>query len=150
MTLSAPRAGDSPFAANISPPRLMADANANIVAAMKECKVRKLVVQQAFGVGDSWANMHCLLRLLMRRSNMIYQYDDHNLVDVEVRAAGVDYVLARPVRLEEGAAAEVRVWPDAGKGVPLMAAITRASVALWLVQAAEGSKWDNTTPVISH
>ncbi|KAF2809443.1 uncharacterized protein BDZ99DRAFT_463242 [Mytilinidion resinicola] len=150
VTLSAPRAGDSPFAANISPPRLMADSNANVVAAMKEFGVPKVVIMQAQGVGDSWPNMNCIMRLLMKKSNMIYQYDDHNLVDQEVRASGVTYVMVRPARLEEGEAKEVKEWPNAGKGVGMMAAITRGSVAKWLVDAAESGKWDNTAPVITN
>ncbi|KAF2192171.1 putative TrkA-N domain dehydrogenase [Zopfia rhizophila CBS 207.26] len=150
VTLSAPRATDSPFAAPISPPRLMADSNANVVAVMKEFGVSKVVIMQAFGVGDSWPNMHCVMRLLMKKSNMIYQYDDHNLVDKEVKASGVNYVMVRPSRLEEGDAKEVREWPEAGKGVPLMGSITRKSVAKWLVDAAESRTWDGTAPVITN
>jgi putative NAD(P)-binding protein len=150
VTLNAPRTSESPFAALISPPRLMADCNANVVAIMKEFNVSKIVIMQAFGVGDSWPNLHCVLRLLMKKSNMIYQYDDHNLVDKEVRASGLDYVLARPSRLKEGATQRVKVWPDAGRGVPMMAGITRTSVAHWLVDAAEGKAWDNTAPVITN
>ncbi|ORY04553.1 putative TrkA-N domain dehydrogenase [Clohesyomyces aquaticus] len=150
VTLSAPRASDSPFAAVTSPPRLMADSNANVVAVMKEFDIPKIVIMQAFGVGDSWPNMHCVLRLLMKKSNMIYQYNDHNLVDKEVRASGVGYVLLRPVRLEEGDAAPVKEWPSAGKGVPLMAAVTRGTVAKFLVDAVEEKTWDNTAPVITN
>ncbi|RAL02209.1 uncharacterized protein BO80DRAFT_424122 [Aspergillus ibericus CBS 121593] len=36
VTLNARRASDSPFATPISPPRLMANCNANVVAAMKD------------------------------------------------------------------------------------------------------------------
>ena len=150
VTLSAPRATDSPFAATTSPPRLMADSNANVVAAMQEFNVRKVVIMQAFGVGDSWPNMHFLMRLLMKKSNMIYQYNDHNAVDEEVRASGVKFVMVRPSRLEEGDSKPVKLWPQAGKGVPMMGSITRASVALWLVDAAEREDWDGTAPVITN
>ena len=150
VTLNAPRASESPFAAPVSPPRLMADCNANVIAVMKEFNVCKIVIMQAFGVGDSWPNLHCVLRLLMKKSNMIYQYDDHNLVDKEVRASGLDYVLARPSRLKEGEAQGVKVWLNAGRRVPMMASITRTSVAHWLVDAAEGKTWDNTAPVITN
>lgn len=88
VTLNAPRASDSPFAAPISPPRLMADCNANVVTAMKEFQVKKIVILQAFGVGPSWNNMACMLRLLMSKSNMIHQYEDHNHTDREVQDSG--------------------------------------------------------------
>ncbi|PWY80512.1 NAD(P)-binding protein [Aspergillus heteromorphus CBS 117.55] len=150
VTLNAPRANDSPFAAPISPPRLMTDCNANVVAAMKEFGVRKTVILQAFGVGDSWANMHCLLRLLMAKSNMSYQYDDHNDTEREVRSSGVDYVFVRPSRLVDTGAMPIRVWPEDGKGVPMMASTSRISVARWLVDAVESDRWDNSAPVITN
>ncbi|PIG79999.1 TrkA-N domain dehydrogenase [Aspergillus arachidicola] len=150
VTLSAPRASDSPFAAPISPPRLMADCNANVVSAMKELGVKKVVILQAFGVGDSWKNMNCALQLLMKKSNMIYQYEDHNHTDREVRASGVNFVLVRPSRLVDTDVQDVKLWPQDGKGVPLMASTSRVSVARWLVDAAESNDWDNTAPVITN
>jgi nucleoside-diphosphate-sugar epimerase len=149
VTLSAPRASDSPFAAVVSPPRLMADSTANVVSVMKEFHTPKIVIMQAFGVGESWANLHCVMRLLMKQSNMIFQYDDHNLVAQETKASGETYVFVRPSRLEEGEAREVREWKEDGKGVPMMAAIRRGSVARFLVQAAERETWDGTAPVIT-
>ncbi|KAJ4375868.1 hypothetical protein N0V83_001146 [Neocucurbitaria cava] len=150
VTLSAPRAGDSPFAAVISPPRLMADSNANVVAVMKEFNTPKIVIMQAFGVGESWMNMHWVMRMLMKKSNMIYQYDDHNLVAKEVKASGENYVFVRPSRLEEGEAKEIKEYADDGKGVPMMGAITRGSVAKFLVEATESRTWDGTAPVITN
>ncbi|EHA28137.1 hypothetical protein ASPNIDRAFT_189060 [Aspergillus niger ATCC 1015] len=152
VTLNAPRASDSPFAAPISPPRLMTDCNSNVLAAMKEFGVRKTVILQAFGVGESWDNMHCVLRLLMKKSNMSYQYDDHNATAKAVQASGLDYVMVRPSRLVETPDANqpVKVWPDHGKGVPMMASTSRITVARWLVDAAESNKWDNTAPVITN
>lgn len=150
VTLSAPRASDSPFAAVTSPPRLMADSTANVVSVMKEIGTSKIVIMQAFGVGESWANMHCVLQLLMKKSNMIYQYDDHNLVTEETKASGVTYIFVRPSRLVEGEAKEIKEYHDHGKGVPMMAAISRESVANFVVEATEKSDWDNTAPVITN
>ena len=150
VTLNARRASDSPFAAVISPPRFMADCNANVVAAMKEFGVEKLVVMQAFGVGASWPNMSCILRTMMSKSNMIYQYEDHNHIDREIRESGVTFVLVRPSRLVESDDVKVREWPNDGKGVGLMGSSSRKSVAKFLVDVATESKWDNTAPVITN
>jgi nucleoside-diphosphate-sugar epimerase len=150
VTLSAPRASDSPFAAVVTLPRLMADSTANVVAAMKEFNTSKIVIMQAFGVGESWVNMHCVMQLLMKKSNMIYQYDDHNLVAKETKASGESYVFVRPSRLVEGDAKDINEHPDHGRGVPVLAAITRASVAKFLVDAAEKNDWDNMAPVITN
>jgi putative NADH-flavin reductase len=150
VTLNAPRASESPFAAPIAPPRLMADSNANIVACIKEFGKGKLVIMQAFGVAESWPNMQCVLRMLMKSSNMIYQYDDHNLVSKEVKESGVNFVMVRPSRLEEGEAKPVKEWPNAGKNVPMMSSVTRGTVAKFLVDVTESSNWDGTAPVITN
>lgn len=150
VTLSAPRASDSPFAAVVAPPRLMADSTANVITVMKEFKTSKIVIMQAFGVGESWVNMHCVTQLLMKKSNMIYQYDDHNLVAKETKASRENFVFVRPSRLVEGEAKEIKEYPDHGRGVPVLAAITRESVAKFLVDAAEKNNWDNRAPVITN
>ncbi|KAL3480997.1 hypothetical protein BJX99DRAFT_253979 [Aspergillus californicus] len=150
VTLNAPRATDSPFAAMTSPPDLMTTCNANIVSAMKEFGVRKTVILQAFGAGDSWANMHCVLKFLMSKSNMSYMYEDHNAAAKVVEDSGVDYVFVRPSRLVETQEEKVKVWPGDGKGVPLMGSTSRVSVARWLVNAAERDEWDNSAPVITN
>lgn len=150
VTLSAPRTSDSPFAAVISPPRLMADSNANVVAAMKQFGVSKAVVLQAFGVGDSWSNMPWILQLLMSKSNMRHQYEDHNNTDREIRASGVTFVFVRPSRLVESDVLKIREWPGDGRGVSMMASCSRKSVAHFLIDAATESKWDNTAPVITN
>jgi putative NADH-flavin reductase len=150
VTLSAPRADDSPFAAVVAPPRLMADSVSNVVTIMKGFQTSKVVIMQAFGVAESWVNMHCVMRLMMSKSNMIYQYDDHNLVTAETKASGQNYVFVRPSRLVEGEAKDVREWSENGRDVPVMGTITRNSVARFLVQASESDAWDNTAPVITN
>ncbi|KAJ5309603.1 uncharacterized protein N7443_002064 [Penicillium atrosanguineum] len=150
VALSAPRASDSPFAAPISPPRLMTDCNTNVVTVMKESRVKKIVILQALGVGASWPNMSCILRLLMSKSNMSYQYDDHNETDRAVRTSGVTSVLVRPARLVDTDVMATREWPHDGKGIPLMATASRKSVASFLVDAAAENSWDDSAPIISN
>jgi hypothetical protein len=126
---------------------------------MAEFSVRKIVIMQAFGVGESWGNMNCMLQLLMRKSNMILQYEDHGSVEGVVKGWGVnregatggkvDYVLVRPCRLVETGERKVKVWAQHGKGVPLMASASRVGVAGFLVGAVESSEWDGLEPVIS-
>jgi hypothetical protein len=136
----------------------MTDCTRNILTAMAEFSVRKLVIMQAFGVGESWANMNCMLQLLMRKSNMILQYEDHGGVEGVVKEGGkeegkggeVAYVLVRPCRLVESDDRKVRVWDEHGKGVPLMASASRVGVAGFLVDAIESKEWDGMEPVISN
>jgi uncharacterized protein YbjT (DUF2867 family) len=159
VTLAARRASDSPFAKPISPPRFMADCVAHVRAAMAEHGVRKLVVLSALGAGESGQNVNRVLRWMFRGTNMRAQYEDHDAVDRETRedgaAKGLQWVLVRPGRMVEGEGQEVVVWGDEGvdgegQAIPMLAKVTRQSVARFLVEAAEASEWVGKTPVIAN
>ena len=128
----------------------MTDSHVNIVRAMKKHGVRKIVTMAAFGVGNSFPNMHLLLRWTVKYSNMSYQFEDHGQVDKEIKASGLDYVLARPTMLAEGDVKPIKERGDLGQGVGLTEKITRKSVAVFLVDAAERDQWNRKTPVLTN
>lgn len=128
----------------------MADSNANAVAVMKEHGIRKIAIMSAFGVGDSLPNLVFIMRWVIKGSNMSFQWEDHNLVDQEMKKSGMDYVLVRPTRLTEGGVQPVKLHGNTGSSAGASAAISRKSVAAFLVDAVEKSTWDRTTPVISN
>ena len=150
VALSSKRETNSPFSKAVSPPRMMADANAILVKAMKEHAVRKLVVMQALGVGDSFKNLPFPMRMIVRNSQMARSYEDHDLLDKEVRTCGLDYVLARPSRLTDGEILPIKFFGDKGNGIGSMSTITRQSIAAFLVDAAEKSDWNGKTPVVAN
>lgn len=81
---------------------------------------------------------------------MSYQFDDHDLVDQEMKESGMDYTLVRPVVLADGEDRPVKEYGDSGKGVGLTCKITRTSVAGYLVKAAETNELIGRTPVIAN
>lgn len=163
-TLNPRRGSDNPWAAphpTDSPPRMMADSIANVLAAVADI-VRaggraKVVHLSAIGVGASAAHAPWMLRAVVAHSNMRLTYADHEAVEAELRAAaegerGVAWVSVRANRLVEGSDKSVaRVWrADDGKGtVGVLAASSRRAVAKFLLEAAEKSEWDGTAPVIT-
>jgi NAD(P)H-binding len=129
----------------------MADSHVNCVSVMRRHGIRKIVTMSAFGVADSWSQLHFLLRLTISKSNMTYQFEDHGLVDKEMKGSGMDYVLARPVMLKEGDAKPIIEHGNVGdKRVGLLSGITRKSVAKFLLDAAEKSDWNKMTPVLTN
>lgn len=174
-TLNPRRASDSPFAAvdpTDSPPRMMADSMAGVLAALKEdAEARgiegnsniikkttaKVVALSALGAGSSAPHAHCLLRLLFRHSNMRFTYEDHDAVEEELvrqqqqQQQAVPYVLVRPTRLVENSGEEdgtaARVFDGDGT-VGIMETISRGAVARFLVDAAESDEWDGKAPII--
>lgn len=171
------RASDSPFAAvdpADSPPRMMADSMAGLLAALREDTearrngnddennntktTAKVVALSALGAGSSAPQTNCLLRLLFRHSNMRFTYEDHDAVEEELvhqqqqrgDEEAVPYVLVRPTRLVEGEDEErgaARVFDGDGT-VGMMETVSRGAVARFLVDAAEGGEWDGKAPII--
>ncbi|KAH6654711.1 putative TrkA-N domain dehydrogenase [Truncatella angustata] len=152
VALNARRTSDSPFSAPSpdTPPRLMADSVANVISVMKKYGTHKIIINSSMGTGSSIEGLGALVRPVFAYTNMKFQMIDHNAVDEETRAAGVNFVLVRPVMLSEGAASEVKVYSEDGKGAGCKK-ITRKSVARFMVvEALEGDKYDGRAPVISN
>lgn len=89
------------------------------------------------------------LRAVLNHSTMKIAIKDHNNMDELIRNSGVPFVFARAARLTEGPAEAVRIWPDNGQGCGWNAAISRASLAAWMIKAAEVSEWDGRSPVLT-
>lgn len=96
VTLIPSRTSDSPFARPVAPPRFMADSVANAITVMKQHNIPKIVVMQALGVGDSFPNLPVWMRSVRHWTYMKHSYDDHDLVDKEVKSSGVKLCAASP------------------------------------------------------
>ncbi|KAK5464633.1 hypothetical protein LTS15_001195 [Exophiala xenobiotica] len=115
-----------------------------------QIEIVKFVVMSMFGVGDSFANLNFALRWTFNHSNMDQTLEDQTLVDQTVRNGRLPYVLVRPVILNEGEAAPVKVYASSAEGVGFMPKISVKSVAEFLVDAASKGDWDCTAPVIAN
>jgi nucleoside-diphosphate-sugar epimerase len=73
----------------------------NIIRSMKRHGVRKLVVESAFGVGDTWQNLPPLLRWAYG-ALILDQLRDKELQERLVRESGLDWTIVRPVALTDG------------------------------------------------
>ncbi|CAK7206052.1 hypothetical protein SEUCBS139899_008835 [Sporothrix eucalyptigena] len=100
VTLNTVRASDSPFAAQVSPPRFLADSCETLVSVLSSHNIHRVVVMSTAGAGDSWKGLPWLSRAFMGWTNIKYALADHNLVDAEIRQTGVAWTLVRPVKLE--------------------------------------------------
>jgi hypothetical protein len=117
---------------------------------MQEHGISKIVTMSAFGTGDSFPNLNFLMRLVIKTSNLLYTFLDHDLVDQEMKESGVQFVLVRPVMLTDKEVRPVREHGNAGKEAGFMPSISRKSVAVFLVDTAEKNNWNKSTPVISN
>lgn len=109
------------------------------IDAMKVHGVKRLVILTANGVGDSkpaasWFQRTFLIDRLLKGF-----FDDHDVQERMTRESGLDYVIARPTRLTNGAAKGKYVRTADVVSVP--GSIARADVADFLVEACESTKW---------
>jgi uncharacterized protein YbjT (DUF2867 family) len=109
------------------------------IDAMKEHGVKRLIVLTAHGVGDSrpaasWFQRTFLIARLLKGF-----FGDHEVQEQMTRESGLDFVIARPTRLTNGAAKGRSVRAIDPQGVP--SSITRADLAAYLVEACESTQW---------
>lgn len=155
VTLSSLRTSDSPFATCVSPPTLMADSTANIVAAMHQFKCERLVSLSAYGVGTSNKRVFLPLRMMMNHTNLKVAYKDHEMVEsfmmTEGKKGGIRWTGVKPGMLTEGEKKAVKAFGERGEGAGVFSSISKSSVASWLVDCVEGGdNWIGKTPVIAN
>ncbi|KAM0513089.1 hypothetical protein ACHAPE_008126 [Trichoderma viride] len=154
-TLNQRRVSENPFSALSpdTPPDLLTSTATILLSAIANTSFGsnppKIIVNSLYGARESMANMSFLFRAVLEHSTMKIAVRDHNNMDELIRKSGLPFVFARPARLTEGPAEAVRVWPDDGQGVGWNAAVSRASLAEWMVKAAEASEWDGKSPVLT-
>jgi uncharacterized protein YbjT (DUF2867 family) len=120
-------------------PRYFSQGTGYAIDAMKKAGVKRLVVLSALGVGESRPLLNPILRALMIGFLLKIPFEDHERQEEQVRASGLDWVLARPSRLTNGAARGRYVKKTAIEAVP--GSISRADVADFLVTACEEPTW---------
>jgi uncharacterized protein YbjT (DUF2867 family) len=71
----------------------------NIVRAMEQVGVRRLVYTSALGVGDSEADQNAFFRYLIRPVLLGRDYADHEANEQAIRGSNLEWVIVRPARL---------------------------------------------------
>ncbi|KAL3593307.1 hypothetical protein FPOAC2_07603 [Fusarium poae] len=138
FTLNTVRKSDSPFAAQVGPPRFLADSCANAYEALEEAGIHRIIVMSTAGVGDTWKNLPLISRAFMGLTNIKYALEDHNLLDQEIRSTKMEWTLVRPVRLDHdsNSTLEIETLGSSGVGMTMKDSVTPASVAKFLVKVA--------------
>ncbi len=103
----------------------------NIISAMKNCGVKRIIVESAFAVGESQQYMaRSQYKLMETLLGPILE--DKEKQEAAIRESGLDYVIVRPVGLSKGAC--TGVYRIGEKLEPkMMARISRADVAHFML-----------------
>lgn len=119
-------------------PDYFSRGTAHAIEAMRTHGVPRLIVLSACGVGDSLPLMNLAGRLFVRWVVAI-PFADHARQEDLTRASGLEWTIARPMRLTNGPARGRFVRQPQLQKVP--SSISRADVAAFLLEAAEGDQW---------
>lgn len=148
VALSIARKSDFPWAKVITPPDLLDVAMKNIVKAMNETGVRRVITVSAWGVGNSYAEVNWMFRFLINKTKVGVAYAGHEDQERVLRASGLDWTSVRPVGLTNDTwNSRVRVSFKGEK--KLRMTISRKDVAKFMLDILEDRKYFQTTPSIS-
>jgi uncharacterized protein YbjT (DUF2867 family) len=120
-------------------PRYFSQGTGYVIDAMRKGGAKRLAVLSALGTGDSRSLLNPIVRALMVDWLLKVPFADHERQEEQVRASGLDWVIARPGRLTNGPARRQYVTKTAIESVP--SSISRADVADFLVAATEAPTW---------
>ncbi|MEO5968806.1 MAG: SDR family oxidoreductase [Bdellovibrionia bacterium] len=110
-----------------------------VIEAMKRSGVKRIVVLSALGTGESRKLQGFFVNIFLVSFLLKIPFADHEQQEKMVKESGLDWVIARPGRLTNGAAHQKYVMTT--KLEPVPASISRADVADFLVKAAEEDTW---------
>lgn len=121
--------------------RAVADGTVNLIAAMKQASVNRLLVVSSLGVGDSFAGASLPSKLFIRTvlSGPIAQKEEQ---EQAVRGSGLDYLIVRPPRLtNDPATGQIAVAESMKFPLFAMPRISRSDVAAFLLDQLDSSTY---------
>jgi putative NADH-flavin reductase len=116
-----------------------------IMDAMRAQGQRRLVVESAFGAGESLAQANWAARLLF--ATLLWApYEDKNVMEPEVKASGLEWTILRPTLLTNG---PLTGHYAVSTGRPASTRISRADVAAAMLRAVEERLWIGESPTVT-
>ncbi|MDQ1438137.1 MAG: hypothetical protein QOK43_1766 [Acidimicrobiaceae bacterium] len=131
-----------------SPPGIRAEGVANVIAAMKEHGVRRLVALSAFGAGDSRGQGGFVYSKIISRFFMKDVLADQDAMESAVVSSGLDWTLVRPTRLTNAPAAGS--WDVIFEGGKASSKISRADTAAFMLKQVDDPTYVGQAPGITN
>jgi len=127
------------------PSRILSTGTRNLIDAMRRHGVRRLVVETALGVGDSWWQMGLYYTLFVKIFILPFYFFDKGRQESVVRGSGLDWTLVRPGALNHRPSRGVySEGPRVGHWLWTVS-ISRSDVAAFMLEQVAGSKYMRAT-----
>ena len=131
----------------IPPPRVLETSIQNAIECMGEHKIKKIAVVSSIGIGDTYLLAPPLMRLLGKVTNFRNSFDDHNKQESLLMNSNLDWVITRPVSLNNNEILQTLVVNYGKKPSPFR--ISRKQLAKFLVDCLETEEFFNKAPILS-
>lgn len=122
----------------------------NIVQAMQQHGVKRLVCQTTLGIGDSQADLNLFWKYLMFGLILRAIFRDHVVQEGIIKGSGLDWVIARPAAFVDGPATGTYQHGFAAGENKLTLKISRADVAGFMLQQLTNDSYLFRTPGLSY
>ena len=141
------RASRSPFSRQLSPPDLFARSTTHMIDAMRRHGVGRIIICGVHGAGDSRARTSWPYRWLVERTNIGIALADANVMERELAASDVEWLVARPVSLTNGRG--TGRWRVREDRISCVRFIARRDVAAFMLAHVDGALPSLRTPSLS-
>ncbi len=122
----------------------------NIIEAMKQCGVQRLICQTTLGAGDSKGNLNFFWKYIMFGWFLKQVFEDHELQETYVKNSGLDWTIVRPGAFEDGKKTTAYKHGFAVNDKTLKLKISRADVADFILKQITSSEYLFKTPGLSY
>ena len=82
--------------------RIRAEGTLNVIRAMQQTGVRRLICQSTLGARESWGNLNFYWKYIMFGMLLRKAYADHGKQEQYIRESSLDWTIVRPGALKEG------------------------------------------------
>jgi len=128
---------------------VLSKGTANIVRAMTENNVRRLVVETGAALVDDKKSLPAMWRFTSSMPLMVNMFDDKRKQELAVKNSDLDWVIVRPVNLINGEQTNKYVVNEKVKS-GMAFKISRSDVAQFMLQQIDDDGWVHKPVVISY
>lgn len=129
---------------------IRAEGTANIIAAMRDHGVKRLICQSTLGAGESEKNLNFFWKNIMFGLLLRPAFFDHQLQEAHVRSSGLDWTIVRPGAFTDGPKTgryKIGFPPDARD---LKLKISRSDVAQFILSILDDTRCYGKAPGLSY
>jgi putative NADH-flavin reductase len=131
----------------IDPPKILEKSIRNVIECMGEFGIKKIAVVSSIGIGETYLLAPWFMRLLGKITNFRNSFDDHNMQESLLMKSNLDWVITRPVSLNNNELLQNLVINYDKKPSPFK--ISRKLLAKFLVDCLKSEEFFKKALILS-